>query len=50
MVLELGEDGWCEVTPCLSYGCGEVCLGDMVTGLQDSNNTWVKACPVAGVF
>lgn len=41
-----GSDGGVEVTPCLSYGCGDVFLGDIVTGLQDLNNTWVKACPI----
>lgn len=30
------------MTPCLSSGGGEVCLGDMVTGLQGLKNTWVK--------
>lgn len=33
---------WCEVTPCLSYGGGEVGLGDVVTGLQGLKNTWIK--------
>lgn len=30
------------MTLCLSSGGGEVCLGDMVTGLQGLKNTWVK--------
>lgn len=33
---------WCEVTPRLSYGGGEVGLGDVVTGLQGLKNTWIK--------
>lgn len=33
---------WREVTPCLSYGGGEVGVGEVVTGLQGSKNTWVK--------